>query len=307
MPLYSNTGLTFSPQTDAASPAAKTLRAALMSRSWIVPHSGQVHSRTLKGIFLTVWPQSEQRLLGICSKRRYNCGMRAYIYGLVCPITSKVKYVGKTSSLKRRFAEHKHNCLVDAKYENKHLMHWWRKLERKGLEPQMVVLEEVSAETWKCAEQKWIAHYGRHALCNKNDGGTEPPPSNGRRMSEEAKKRLSDFRKGKVFYDVHPALGKPSPLRGTRLSDEHRQKLSIAMLANNGMRGKKLTEQQKAAMSERQMKPVVLVDDDGLVVKMYRSAKDASTELSLDSGAIARVCSGEYKHTKGYRFRYEKS
>ena len=49
MPLYSNTGLTFSPQTDAASPAAKTFRAALMSRSWIVPHSGQVHSRTFKG------------------------------------------------------------------------------------------------------------------------------------------------------------------------------------------------------------------------------------------------------------------
>ena len=143
------TGLTFSPLANTASPAAKILRAALMSRSWIAPHSGQAHSRTLNGMALTTCPQSEQRLLGICSKRRYNCGMRAYIYGLVCPITSKVKYVGKTSSLKRRFAEHKHNCLVDAKYENKHLMHWWRKLERKGLEPQMVVLEEVSAETWK--------------------------------------------------------------------------------------------------------------------------------------------------------------
>jgi hypothetical protein len=63
MPLYSNTGLTFSPQTNTASPAVKTLRAALMSRSWIVPHSGHVHSRTFKGILATVWPQSEQRLL----------------------------------------------------------------------------------------------------------------------------------------------------------------------------------------------------------------------------------------------------
>ena len=57
------TGFTDSPRADTASPAAKTLRAALMSRSWIVPHSWQVHSRTFKGIFLTVWPQSEQRLL----------------------------------------------------------------------------------------------------------------------------------------------------------------------------------------------------------------------------------------------------
>ena len=63
MPLYSDTGFTFSPQADTASPAAKTLRAALMSRSWTAPHSGHVHSRTLNGSDLTVWPQSEQRLL----------------------------------------------------------------------------------------------------------------------------------------------------------------------------------------------------------------------------------------------------
>lgn len=54
---------TFSPRADTASPAAKTLRAALMSRSWIVSHSGQVHWRTFKGILATVCPQSEQRLL----------------------------------------------------------------------------------------------------------------------------------------------------------------------------------------------------------------------------------------------------
>jgi len=60
---YSNTGLTFSPQTDTASPAAKMLRAALMSRSWTTPHSGQAHSRIFSGIFATVYPQSLHRLL----------------------------------------------------------------------------------------------------------------------------------------------------------------------------------------------------------------------------------------------------
>ncbi|SFP32705.1 hypothetical protein SAMN05216419_10011, partial [Nitrosomonas cryotolerans] len=35
------TGLIDSPRANTASPAAKTLRAALMSRSWIDPHSGQ--------------------------------------------------------------------------------------------------------------------------------------------------------------------------------------------------------------------------------------------------------------------------
>lgn len=56
-------GLTLSPWADTASPAAKTLRAAFMSRSWIEPHSGHVHWRMCKGIFAAVWPQSLHRLL----------------------------------------------------------------------------------------------------------------------------------------------------------------------------------------------------------------------------------------------------
>ena len=43
------TGFTVSPRADTANPAAKTLRAALTSRSWIEPHSGQVHCRTFNG------------------------------------------------------------------------------------------------------------------------------------------------------------------------------------------------------------------------------------------------------------------
>jgi len=63
MSLYSNTGLTSSPQTDTASPTAKILRAAFMSRSWTTPHSGQVHSRTFNGREPMVYPQSLHRLL----------------------------------------------------------------------------------------------------------------------------------------------------------------------------------------------------------------------------------------------------
>ena len=60
---YRQTGLTDSPQADTASPAARILRAAFMSRSWITPHSGQVHSRTFKGREPMVYPQSLHRLL----------------------------------------------------------------------------------------------------------------------------------------------------------------------------------------------------------------------------------------------------
>ncbi|WP_245813003.1 hypothetical protein [Nitrosomonas cryotolerans] len=62
MRLNANRTYRFS-KAGTASPAAKTLRAALMSQSWMDPHSGQVHSRTFKGILFTVCLHPEQHLL----------------------------------------------------------------------------------------------------------------------------------------------------------------------------------------------------------------------------------------------------
>lgn len=58
-----DTGLTFSPQTVTASPAANMFLAAFMSRSWLVLHSGHVHCLLNSGILASTCPQFEQRLL----------------------------------------------------------------------------------------------------------------------------------------------------------------------------------------------------------------------------------------------------
>ena len=55
--------LTFSPKANTASPAANILRAALMSRSWVVPQSGHSHDRTDSGRDWQTNPQQWQRLL----------------------------------------------------------------------------------------------------------------------------------------------------------------------------------------------------------------------------------------------------
>ena len=60
---HSSTGLTFSPQTNPASPAVKTLRAALMSRSWTVRHSGHLQLMTPNGTSAIIYPQSLHRLV----------------------------------------------------------------------------------------------------------------------------------------------------------------------------------------------------------------------------------------------------
>ena len=55
--------LTFSPKANTASPAAKMLRAALMSRSWSAPHSGQDQRRTSSASLSNTCPQSLHRLV----------------------------------------------------------------------------------------------------------------------------------------------------------------------------------------------------------------------------------------------------
>src|SRR5690554_1966396 len=54
--------LTFSPRANTASPAALMLVAALMSRSWDMPHSGQSHCLIDNGSDDKVCPQPEHRL-----------------------------------------------------------------------------------------------------------------------------------------------------------------------------------------------------------------------------------------------------
>ena len=56
------TRLTFSPKASPASPAVKMFLAALMSRSWVVLHSGQFQWRVSSVKKLKVYPQLEQRL-----------------------------------------------------------------------------------------------------------------------------------------------------------------------------------------------------------------------------------------------------
>lgn len=52
-------------------------------------------------------------------------------------------------------------------------------------------------------------------------------------------------------------------------------------------------------------KPIVELDKFGNYIKDWKSAKEATIQLNLTSGAICRVLSGEYSHTKNHYFKYK--
>lgn len=68
---------------------------------------------------------------------------------------------------------------------------------------------------------------------------------------------------------------------------------------------KSLRERKKIKPFQRPLKciPIIQVDKQGNFIKEWKSAKDATKELDLHRGAISRVLSGKYVHTKNYYFK----
>lgn len=93
------------------------------------------------------------------------------IYGLVSPITGKVRYVGKSQDPKSRLRHHLHIARSN-KHQNIHVYNWLRKLHQQDLRPKLTIIEEVDENIWAEREQYWIAHYGLENLCNTRIGGT---------------------------------------------------------------------------------------------------------------------------------------
>lgn len=99
-------------------------------------------------------------------------------------------------------------------------------------------------------------------------------------------------RKGKPQWingKVHPMLGKPSKSKGRKMSPEFCQKISERMKVNNPAKNKVIT--------------IAQIDTNDNIIQKFNSIAEASSKLNLCNGAISRVLKGEYKHTKGYRFK----
>lgn len=93
-----------------------------------------------------------------------------YIYALVCPLTNKVRYIGKSNNPVRRYTEHMDDNANTAK------VRWLRKIKRHGLQPSLLILERCDRILWRERERYWIS-IGKQLgwpLTNGTDGGDGP-------------------------------------------------------------------------------------------------------------------------------------
>lgn len=98
--------------------------------------------------------------------------MPTYIYGLFCPVSDQIRYVGKADDPINRLTSH--ISAAKGNYYKHHTSRWLRKILSAGFAPRLVFLQQVEdGECWKEAERAWISR-GRDLgwrLTNTAEGG----------------------------------------------------------------------------------------------------------------------------------------
>ena len=168
---------------------------------------------------------------------------------------------------------------------------------------------------------------------SENHSG-ENAPMYGKHLSEEARKKISDAKKGnrhtqeardKMSENHADVFGENNPWYGKHPSEETREKMRNAWtderraknsaihkgktLSNETIEklraqhiGVKLTNETRKKMSESHKKPIICIELNIL----FLSAKDAGEELNIDSSAISKCCRGvkNFNTVGGYHWRF---
>jgi hypothetical protein len=113
--------------------------------------------------------------------------MITYIYGLRCPVSDRVMYVGKAVKAQTRLFCHVREA-INGGQSAKSL--WIRGLLDTGYQPTLEILEVCHGDNWRERETFWIKHHRalNPALTNVHPGG-----NGGRQLLEHRLKKVHVF------------------------------------------------------------------------------------------------------------------
>jgi group I intron endonuclease len=221
---------------------------------------------------------------------------KVFIYILVDPISNQIRYVGKTTDVKRRIRRHISERFLHDSYKDR----WIRKLIDNNHYPEIETIDIVSNDNWGYWEQFYISYFiflGCN-LTNGTIGGDEPPSTKGRKHTSESKLKMSNTKKGKPI----PWLN-----NGLERTDEHRKNLSKSCKGRESPnKGKKFSIEYRNKLSESSTVKLKVnqLDLNGNLIKIWDSISLAQKTLQIRH--ISEVCRGvnNYKTSGGYRWEY---
>ncbi len=216
-----------------------------------------------------------------------------FIYILIDPTTNQIRYVGKTTDIKRRIRRHINERFIHNSYKDR----WIRKLIDNDYLPEIEVVDIIPKKNWVYWEQFYISYFkflGSN-LTNGTLGGDEPPTTKGRKHTLESKLKMSKTKKGKPI----PWLNK-----GIERSETHRNNLSKSLkgrISPNKGKVFNLTYRTKLSESSTVKKKVKQIDLNGNLIKIWDSISLA--EKTLQIRHISEVCRGvnNCKTSGGYK------
>ena len=213
--------------------------------------------------------------------------MKTYIYTLTDPNTNKVRYIGKTINIKRRYYCHI-NKKSNLRLGNFYLKNWLLSLLNKGQKPILEVIDECDSD-WEELEQYWIAQFKAWGfkLANLTEGGEG---SFGYKKTEEQKKQLSNSLK---------ALKR-------KLSEQHKTIISNRWKNNQFAKGAVRTEENKENLRILNSKAVLQYDKFENFIQEFSSIKEASNKTNIKRTAIMNNLKNRSKTTGGYIWKYKK-
>ena len=218
------------------------------------------------------------------------------IYLITNMVNGKI-YVGQAMDIEDRWANHRAG-LNGGYHVNKHLQRAWDKYGADSFS--FTVLTECAEEQLNTMEEYFIFcldSYDSRVGYNKNYGG------GGGRPTEETKKKIGEFHKGKTLSaETKRKLSEFH--KGKTLSAETKRKLS------ESNKGKTLSAETKRKLSESQKndkkksKTVIGIHKvTGLIVE-YPSTREARRQTGIDNSYIAHCCKGKAKSAGGYTWMY---
>lgn len=250
-----------------------------------------------------------------------------YIYALIDPRTTEIRYIGKTINPKDRFRHHISKARR-ATSPKEHSKRWIKTLLNEDLLPIMQILLTVEQTEWEYYEIEVIKLFNN--LTNMTEGGQsvwwsklsleeqqsfrdkmkvvnkERPISDetreiwrqnaikthtGRKCTVKHKKLMSEKMKGSGNHRF-----------GTVASKETREKLSKAH------KGQKRSEETKLKYRKLQTElngvKVNQYDLDGNYIATFNSTADAGRATSTHHSNIIACCKGRLKKTGGFIWNY---
>lgn len=235
-----------------------------------------------------------------------------YIYYLQDPTNGDIRYVGKTTDLKRRVKDH---IKRSSKYKF-HSATWIKSLSDKGVLPIIVEIERLFDDSWKDREKYWIQFYReKYDLTNILDGGQDGPNDKTLlKMKESIRKHYDSILKPVNQYDLGGNFIKQwkSSVEASNGLGINNSNINRVCCGHRNKAGgfiwrydedNTIVEKYIKKPNYNEKKILKLTLDD-VIIKTYNNIKIASEENKILRTSIMNCLMNRSKTAGGYKWKY---